>query len=89
MLLFNPYKLTIYQGFHNREELKRYFRSTGLLASLLVSFSGLFLFSDCAEKAEQVFPQATGSSSIEIEDFVFSGNLIIVLGHLLLTIRPS
>jgi hypothetical protein len=35
-MLLNPYKLTIYQGFHNREELKRYLCSTGSLLSLLV-----------------------------------------------------
>ncbi len=68
-MLFNPYKLTIYQGFHNREELKRYFCSTGSLLSLLILISALFLFSGCAEKAEQVFPQATGRLSVEIEGF--------------------
>jgi uncharacterized protein (DUF2141 family) len=68
-MLFNPYKLTIYQGFHNRDKLKRYFCSTGSLLSLLVLFSAFFLFSGCAEKAEQVFPQATGILSVEIEDF--------------------
>jgi len=68
-MLFNPSKLTIYQGFHNREKLKRYFCSTGSLLSLLVLFSAFFLFSGCAEKAEQVFPQATGNLFVEVQGF--------------------
>lgn len=68
-MTFCPYKLTRYQAFHNREDLKRLFCATGSLLHLLLVCSGLFLLAGCAGKTEPVFPQETGTLSVEIKGF--------------------
>lgn len=66
-MYFDPYKLTIYQGFRNREGRQDFFRSTRRVWAMLSVCSSLFLFAGCAEKADLVFPQISGELSVEIE----------------------
>jgi uncharacterized protein (DUF2141 family) len=68
-MLFNPCKLKIYQGFHNKKELASHFCSTLMLLSLLALCSGLFLAAGCAEKIDLVASQGTGNLSVEIRGF--------------------
>lgn len=68
-MTFYPYKLTTYQAFHKREDLKRFFCATRCLLSRLLLCSGFFLLAGCAEKTESVFPQETGTLSVEIKGF--------------------
>jgi uncharacterized protein (DUF2141 family) len=68
-MFLNLYKLATYQGFHNREGLKRFFCATQSLLNLLFLCSGLFLFAGCVENVKPVFPPATGTLSVEIKGF--------------------
>lgn len=69
MMSFNPYKLTIYHDFHNKEDLKRSSRATLFLLNLLILCAGFFLFAGCAKKIESVYPQATSTLTVEIKGF--------------------
>jgi uncharacterized protein (DUF2141 family) len=66
---FNPYKITIYQGFHNKKEPTSHFCSTLMLLLLLVFCSGLFLVAGCAEKTDLIVSQGAGNLSVEIRGF--------------------
>jgi uncharacterized protein (DUF2141 family) len=65
-MFLNPYKLAIYQYFRNREDMKKFFCATRSPLNLLLLCSGLVLLAGCVEKAKPVFPQATGTLSVEI-----------------------
>lgn len=66
-MYFDPYKLTIYRGFRNREGRQSFFRSARRLWALLPMCCSLFLLAGCAGKTNLVFPQASGKLSVEVE----------------------